>query len=596
MTVTLPDPTQTIDVWGEQLNAYISNLNTQVTTLQGQVAALQAVISNPGSDSGFVPLSAVGADSGVASLDSGGRIPKPQLQNLSYADVGAAAAQHTHALADVPDAAKGINNSLAVGIYNVSTSLWPSRVSITSSPTRSVMWFGNATVPADAIPGVDLFFGPKVSGTTTIGGSTTPPPPTSGDANGVTLPVPTVTVSGGTYTLKATPAFANAKTFTYLQFAVRGPNGENQDTGYNNGYVATAGSTLAMTGSGTATSNGTWTARVSYSLDGTTWVDGTTASFTVTLASNGGTGVNGTMPLVGLSGLAWNSGLTDSSDGGITSAQAFGTWRGRPVDTINYFTGRSTQADLHFLPDSLTSFAGYREISVSSQPDNAGGNSVAAAGGLNADWTTYGQQLVAKGWNDGKTVIRLNWEANLNSWPHSWANGGAANYVNAFKNVVTSIRAGGATNVKFNMCMNRGNVVSGIDWRTNVMNSLIGYVDIVGLDWYDFAPSQVTDSTFNAARDQDPGFTTIASYCRSNGLKMSVDEWGAADSVSGYTGGGDSAYWIQKMHDTFAANTDVFVNDVYFNLNADGLNQQLYPVDTKPLSSAQYKSSGAFGK
>lgn len=619
MSIELPEPSPTDDVWGEELNTAIESIKA---TADAAAAAAASNVSVDDVDANGNPIltfgassiavlkaDALGAPSGAASLDSSGKVPRIQMTNLGYADVGAAPATHTHALAELPSVNLAINASPAIALFNTTTNSWPLRTSLTNSLTRTVIWWGDAAIPTYAIPGVDIYFGPKTSGAT-VPVPTVPTPPTpTPDVNLITLSTPVVTVNGSLYNITSTATVTGAKTFAYLQLAVRGPNGEQQDTGYNNDVTIPASGSLNLIGDGTATSAGTWTVYAAYNLTGgadqASWINGPSQTFSIAAVGGGGgtpgTGTpgSGSVPLIGRSGLAWNSGVCDRSNGNITDCTAFGNWRGRNLDSIMVFPGRANTSELSWLPDSLTTFPGYRVICISSQPD--GQNcSVGASGSLNSFWTGYGQSIVAKGWNDGRTILRINWEGNGDWFSWSWVKTGAADYVNAFKNVVNSVRAGGANKVKFSMCMNRGNVNGGINWKTQIMDPLIGYVDMIGLDWYDFAPAQTNDSQFSFAQSQDPGGDSIAAYCRAKGLKMSIEEWGVC-SASPHGGGGDSngPYWLGKMYNWMAANADVFVNDMYFNINPpDQLGQLLYPSNEtiKPISAAAYKASNRWGR
>lgn len=610
MALILPTPSDSDDVWGTELNTAITGVNAAASaaaTAAASAAKITAtdVSGNPiltASSGQYAVLlaSAMGAVNGIATLDSGGRIPIGQMGNLTYQSVGAAAAQHQHGLADLPEAAKAINASPAIGIFNTTTNTWPARSSLTTSSSRTVIWYGNATLPADAVANVDLLFSATTTGTTI---PDPPSDPTNGGTSptGVVMVAPTVNVSGNAYNITAhLTNGTTATTFANIQLAVRGPSGTAQDTGFLSAVSLASGGVQALSGSGTASTTGTWSCWIAYNITGgadqASWIDGPVTTFTV--ASTGGvppTSGGKALPVLGLSGLPWNSGVCDFSDGDITQAGKFATWRNRPLDAIMYFPGRGSTSDMSYLDTGLTSFPGYRVISLPSQPSNYD-NSYAAGGSLNTFWTQYGASLKAAGWNDGRTIIRLNWEANLSSWPHNWgAGGGASAYVQAFKNVVNAVKVNAPT-VRFTMCMNRGSVLNGVNWKTDIMNPLLGYANGVGLDWYAFAPAQGDQSSFDGAANNDPGGNTIAAYCRTNNLYMSIDEWGACSANVAYGGTGDSAFWIGAMHTWMAANDDVMLLEYYFDVNADGLDQQIYPVDTKPLSSAAYISTSNWGR
>lgn len=601
MTIELPEPSVG-DVWGQELNTAIETVAAEAASAQAaadtnvSIDALDAdgnpVITYGTSTATVLLVSAVGAANGAADLDASGQVPKDELGNLSYVDVGAAAAVHTHALSDVPQAARAIDLAPAMALFNTGSQKWPRRIDVTTSNTRTVIYYGDAQIPSDALPGVDLFFGPKNSGATASPSPAPDPSTTPDPITGITTGLPVVTVNGSRYTITATfNGGTTARTFANVQLAVRGPGGIQADTGFLINQNFTANQTVTLTGSGTATAVGTWTAFITYNISGATntWANGPAQTFTISSLG----GVGGAAPLLGLSGLTWNSGEYDSSDGSVTAAQAFFSWRNRPGDSIMYFTGRAQWSDLTWLRDDLTTWPGYRVISLPSQPTNMD-NSTTAAGSNNAFWVAYGQSLHDKGWDDGRTIIRLNWEPNGNWYPWSWVFGGASQYVNSFKNVVTSVKTH-APRTKFIMGMNKGTVNGGVTWQTDIMNPLLGYVDIVGLDWYDHGPAQLDQSAFDAAKAQDPGANSISTYCRANGLKMSIDEWGNSDGAPTFPGGHDNPFFIGAMFDWMTANADVFVLEQYFNQSAGGFNQQIYPVATHPNSSAAYKSTSHWG-
>jgi len=606
MPIDLPDPSELIDVWGEQLNTAIESVES--TAEAAAAAAASNVNASDDVDGNLVldygantatvlKTTAVGAANGVASLDNAGQVPLSQLGNPTFGDVGAAAASHTHSGSDLPQVALELNSAPAIAQFNTTTQQWPFRTDITSSPSKTVIWMGDAAIPTYAVPGVDFFFGPRKSGTTTE----TPDPPDEPtvlpDANGVTLSLPVVTVSGSAYNIAANVTTNSNLTFTYLQFAVRGPNGEAQDTAYNNNRVVNT-TTIPIAGSGNATTTGNWTVRLAYNITGgsaqANWVDGPSATFNI--ADLGGVPA-GEIPVLGRSGLTWNSGVFFNA-GSVTSAEQFFSWRNRPGDAIMYFVGRGTFDEMRWLRDDLTAWPGYRVLSLPTQPASQS-NAATAAGTNNGFWTQYGLDLKNKGWDDGRTILRLNWEANGNWYNWAWVNGGPAQFVNAYKNAVNSVRIH-APNTKFVFNMNRGNHYDDTVWQTQIADPLLNHIDIIGIDSYDHAPAQNTESSWTSTLTQNPGLTSVATYCRANGLKMSLDEWGASGGVPGsYTGGGDNPFYINKMWEWFNANDDVVALEYYYNDNGapDTLRHKIFsPTTDRPNASAAYNSTSRWRK
>lgn len=618
MSLELPEPAAD-DVWGNQLNEAITGVGSVAAA--AQAAALNAVnvtttdasgnpIINYGVNSAAVLLAtSVGQPGGVASLDSGGQIPKIQMGNLSYTDVGAAAAQHTHALKDLPDVSKALDASPAIALFNTGTQKWPSRISLTTSATRSVIWWGDATIPSDAVPNVDMFFGPTASGgTATNPIPVTPPTNTPDPVTGIALSTPTVATNGSLYNLSA--VFTNGSTptnFAYIQLAVRGPNGEQQDTGFNVNAALAAAQTLTVTGSGSAGSTGSWKAYLSYNTTGGTsqasWIDGPAVTFTISTTGGGigggsATGSQSNIPLIGRSGLPWNDGIFYNG-GQVTDANAFAQWRNRPLDSIMYFTGRASWNDIMWMRDDLTAWPGYRIVCVPSQPEPMD-NSSTANGSNNAFWTSYGLALKNKGWNDGRTIIRLNWEANGNWYDWNWGKGGGPSaFVNAYKNVVNSIRINAPKTI-FDLTVNKSSRDAGnYTWQTDIYLPLVNHFDIVGLDWYDHGPAQTTQSAFDSAAAQDPGGESVAAFCRAHSKVMWLQEcglsWGAPPAY--YGGQDDPGFW-DKMWVWVHNNLDIFAGMTTYNDKGTGnppLMHSMFNPNYNPNGANEYKLPTRWG-
>lgn len=601
MSLNLPEPSETIDVWGNQLNEAIETVNAKAEAAQAEVDALEAVVSGEeGEGSGFVLESSIGAASGVAPLDSAKQVPFQHLGRIGPAEIGAAFASHQHNAGDLPNVALALDASPAFAMFNPTTQQWPLRTSITTSLTRTVIWWGDADIPTYAIPGVDLYYGPRSSGAK-IPDPIDPTPPTGDiDANGVTLDIPAVVVNGSLYNLTALVHVNAPKTFTYLQIAVRGPNGEQQDTAFNND--ASVATTLTLTGSGSAGATGTWRAYLAYNITGgssqSDWMDGPEVTFEIaSTGGGGGGGGSGAVPLIGRSGLPWNDGIFYEG-GTVTSANAFAAWRNRPLDAIMYFVGRQNWNEMLWMRDDLTDWPGYRIVSIPSQPSNMN-NSTTAAGQNNQWWRDYGTLMKNKGWNDGRTIIRLNWEGNGDWNPYAYNKPNAGSFVQAYKNVVDSIRAT-APNTIFDLTVNKDNRISGVNWQTQIFLPLIDHFDIAGLDWYSHGPAQFSQGQFDQAANQDPGGESVAAFCRANDKKMWLQEWAVSrgDPSAGYPGTGDDPNWYDKSWVWFHNNLDVLAGVTTYNDPGapDIFMHSLFNPTQNPNAAARYKQSDRWGR
>lgn len=609
MAISLPNP-DALDVWGTQLNTAINTVEGEAQTLKTRVDNIVAT----GVGSNVVTTDKLGVT--VATLDGGGWVPARQLANVTPTLVGAAPASHQHNLSDIPQAQLALDFSPAWAAFNTTTNKWPRRIDVTNSQTRVVIWAGNATPPSDAIVGVDLYYGPRTAGRIIVGAGSDPTPTPTPDVNGITLFAPTVTVNGSLYNISANMTNSStARTIAYTQLIVRGPNGENADTGYLYNRSFTASEAVTLTGSGSATVTGTWSVRIGYNITGSSgdpyWISGPATNFTIATTGGGttppvGGGAGRTIPLIGRSGLTWNSGVFRNA-GDLTSANQFATFRNRPLDSIMYFPGRATWNDISYKRSDLTTWPGYRIISLPSQPTTgdptlaANQNSVGAGATSVAFWTQYGKDLASMGWNDGRTILRLNWEGNGNWYAHAWYYQGAAQYVATYKAVVNAIRLN-APKTLFNMTMNKGNKLDATVWQTDIMNPLINHVDIVGVDWYDDYPNQSNTSGFNSALALDPGPTSVATWCRANGKMMWIDEWSLSHRPdAGSAAGGDDPFYINQMYLWLAANADVVAGETYFEDNGtNGQNGTLMlqsnGTQLNPNGTAAYIATNRFGK
>lgn len=506
-----------------------------------------------------------------------------------------------------PASQRQVNAAILQIVFDEVTSTWPARSSVTSSPAQAVEWKGNAQPPTGAegaVPGVDTWFGPR-AGSSVVPGATIVPTPDPDPVTGISLSVPIVTVVGSSISVSVDLTTTTSTSFTYAQIAVRGPGGQKIDTAYHPGAVVNG--TLNLSGTVTGTASGTWRAFGTYNLLGgaSDWVDGPSTSASVTVPTTPtpppGPGPAGAIPLIGNSGLAWNSG-TFQSGNDVAASLSFGTWRGRPLDAMLTFGDRSSWTGMFQIHSSWAPFNGLLINSIPPQPQGSN-DAATAAGDNNTRWRNYGTALAAAGLNRNRYMIRI-WEVN-GDW-YDWAMGGgknsAATFVRAIQNISTAVKST-APNVKISVNFNRGNSF-GADWRTAVMDPLIQsgpsgrYVDNIGLDSYDWYPGQTNSTNWNNAKGQNPGLDTIADYCRDNGIQMSLEEWALVSASGGASGaaGGDNAYYITQMWDWFVDNADILSYEGYYNnAGAPSTLQHVISTGTYPTAAAAYRHSTRWG-
>jgi hypothetical protein len=258
--------------------------------------------------------------------------------------------------------------------------------------------------------------------------------------------------------------------------------------------------------------------------------------------------------------VSWPSGVHSNND--LKSNVAFGTWRGRPIDFIHAYPDRSQGWEGVVNPtwpvDMLSAFGGFFVLSVPLYPDGQGNNQDCAAGMYDAQWRKLGTFLNAH--NRADTVIRLGWGPNdLN---HGWrADADPSDWIACFQHAVKALRETDAS--------------ARIDWTfnppgpPNITNSDPytmypgdDYVDFIGIEAFDHYPASETRSAWTAHCDAPAGLCSVIDFARNHGKKLGIAEWGVA-SCGGSTGG-DSAFYVEHVLATFAANLDVMGYEAYF--------------------------------
>lgn len=559
-----------------------------------------------------VPLTYISAPDGVAPLDGVGVIPKERI-GLSAADVGAAPVLHSHGISDLPDVSRVLGTALLVVQYDEDAEQWAStRAQLVLRAGQQVLWWGNAEPPADADADDLHFFDAAAVPLPPV--DPPDPPGETRDVNGVLLYAPAVTVNGQTANVTANLNTNASKVFTYLQFALRRTSDQaSGDTGHTSNVTIDGDYTLTASKSGLGA--GDWTAQLAYSLDGIAWFNGPTFEFEVEAPVSAPTALT----LIGRSGLPWNAGIFYQA-GSRTAADSFATWRNRPLDSIMYFTGRDKWSDLMWFRDDLTSWPGYRIICVPFQPqlrnsqgvtNPEGSNNIpTASGSNNARWVTWANAMKAAWGDDGRTIVRLSWECNGTWYDWGWGNTvqytSAANAISAFTgawiNVVDTIRSV-APRTLFDCNVNRGNTRSGVNFFSDILTPIVDHVDIVGLDWYNHAPAQLSQSEFDSTAAQTYSGNDIHAWCVSNDKLMSLDEWFPSQGQPpSYYGGGDDANWIGRMwtymQDKAYGNGGRLIQEISYNDPGapSTLRHSLYNPEQNPNAAAAYKSTSRWGK
>jgi len=240
--------------------------------------------------------------------------------------------------------------------------------------------------------------------------------------------------------------------------------------------------------------------------------------------------------------------------------QAWEKWLHQPPSSVLGvdFYGQSTWEDFHkldWVPGLWKKLNPARNL-VWSVPLTVTGTPLAdVAGGLHdADFEAAAHAILEA---QPRAIIRLGWEMNISNM--AWfAKGHEDDYITAFRRVVGIFRRH-SEHFSFDWCPG---------WGAQDMPADAAYpgndvVDTIGLDVYDFTLEGTAAERWTNAYLKAPfGLEWQREFAASRGKLMSYPEWGVGQA-------GDNDYFVQQMHDWFAANRVVIAYAAYFDV--DGL-------------------------
>ncbi len=417
---------------------------------------------------------------------------------------------------------------------------------------------------------------------TTNPGTTNPGTGTAGTtttADGVTFAAPAVKVSGTTATFTWTVSTARPVTFKYLQIATPGQAG----TGFNPGVTINGSRTFTAS---MPLKNGTYNSMVVYQLAGKDWVNGPAATFTVggtqtppvqvpnptpsnPVTSNptpsnptpsNPTPSNPSQPKPSTkraSGMVFDSGAyTDHSK---TKAEAFAKLRGRDLDVISVFPARNTWQTIQepwWLDSAPAGYRGTLSVGLPLWPEN-GNVAAAARGDYDAQWQQLGKTIASK-YPDA--YVRIGLEMNLgNHWAATPAN--KAQWIKAFQLASQNLKKGGP-NLRVVWNPNEGNGQTGFLDAAQVWPG-DAYVDIVGIDAYDWWPGYTSEANWLAHRDHAYGWNHWLNFAKAHGKKFAVPEWGLYTGSS--ASGGDNPKYFDYVYGWMQANASQMAYEAYFD-------------------------------
>jgi hypothetical protein len=287
------------------------------------------------------------------------------------------------------------------------------------------------------------------------------------------------------------------------------------------------------------------------------------------------------------SGLTWSSGAYTAHS--ATSAKAFSTWRGRPLDNISVFPQRDSWATINqawYLSSSTIppGFTGDIVVAVPLWPQNS-----SVSVNANGQWRTFARALAAK---DPEAYVRLGWEMNIKTyWGVNPAN--RAQWVSAFKRAVIAMHSV-APKLRIVFNPNWGYDQTGVDSRELFQQVKAG-VSVFGIDMYDAYPPDTNNWNAVIRWFGARGLADSLDFAKANGVKFALGEWGVACNEptcqwAGNTGGDNPRYIQDTLYFLSRYSADVAF-DSYFNEPSTYIKSHLYPANVNPVAGQAYRTA-----
>ncbi len=272
------------------------------------------------------------------------------------------------------------------------------------------------------------------------------------------------------------------------------------------------------------------------------------------------------------SGLPWHSGVWVGGRFNNATLNAFGDFRGRPVDFVTAYAYSDSFDKLVGDSWPITNWAGFEGklnlgLGLIPKSGEASFDSV-AAGHHDEVWRQVAVNLKNAG--RGDSMIRLSWEYNLENWKWYTTTSNVEQFKAAYRRVAKVMKTE-APELKFEFGLGCGRGLNGSNDRLSSLT--LGYpgddvVDLVGCDTYDEWGTTAHDleswNTKVLRNSGGPGIQDVVDFARAHGKGASFGEWGLS-KTSNVNGGGDNTFYVEQMYKFFQANKDVIAMESYFD-------------------------------
>ncbi len=292
--------------------------------------------------------------------------------------------------------------------------------------------------------------------------------------------------------------------------------------------------------------------------------------------------------------MAWHSGIWTGSGMSTSRTTAAEKWAGRPFDFVTVYPAYGSwaeMADSGWVTQLMKGYKGNLAYGLPLLPRNRAGqwNDV-LSGKYDATFRKIARELRQGGFGD--SAIRVGLEANGDWFPWGATAASAPKFRAAFQRVVTIMNKETPA-LTFWFDTSSGFGLPGQKNRMDALNLLYPgdrYVDGISMDHYDHWELVARNSLqFSKAMKptKGPGLADAAAFARAHKKGFAVPEWGTSGSSG--IGGGDNAYFVQKMFEFFKANRDVLVFEAYFNEPDPYIKNSIFSPVQMPKASVAYR-------
>ena len=287
---------------------------------------------------------------------------------------------------------------------------------------------------------------------------------------------------------------------------------------------------------------------------------------------------------------AWTGGYMSGA-----RSEAFGRWRGTPLDSVTTYPEKTTWASIRDSEWHITTFnatPGRLVYGLPLLPDTGPGTLAdVAKGRYDGVFRQVASDLKKNG--RGNSIVRIGFEANGTWFRYGGTAKNAATWKAAYRRVARVMKRT-APQLLTNFDITCGFAMPGSSSRLDSLTKLYpgdDVVDLIGCDMYDEWQTKArTPAQFRqAVRPRStPGLADIAAFARAHRKGMTIPEWGVA--YPGRNGNGDNPFFITAMRTWMRQNADVLVLENYFNDPVGHVRSDLWGGQN-PKAAAAYRKA-----